>query len=93
MISSDYKHFEKEFRTRFKPFSFSLVDRGSAIKINEWTKNATYSIKLDLDGADWLRESVHNILRINPVGDFRRFYRSHNYRLILESARNGAGRF
>ena len=93
MISSDYKHFEKEFRTSFKVFSFSLVDRGSAVKINERTKNATYSVKLDLGGANWLRESVHNILRINQVEDFRRFYRTHNYRLILECARNGAGRF
>ena len=93
MLSSDYQHFKNEFRTKFKVFSFSLVDRGSAAKINEWRKNVNYSIKLDLGGADWLRESVHNILRINLVEDFKRFYRTHSYGLIVETVRNGAGRF
>ena len=93
MFSSDYKHFEKEFKTKFKVFSFSLVDRGSVIRIVEWRRNVKYSFTLDLGGSDWLRESVHNVLRFNPEEDFKRFYRTHNYRLILESARNKAGKF
>ena len=93
MFGSDYKHFEKEFKTKFKVFSFSMVDRGSVIKIVEWRKNVNYTVRLDLGGADWLRVSVHNILRLNPGEDFRQFYRTHNYRLILESARNTTGRF
>ena len=93
MFRSDYKHFEKEFRTKLKVFSFSLVDKGSVIKIVEWRRNVNFSFKLDLGGADWLRKSVHNILRLNPGEDFKRFYKTHTYRLILESARNRAGRF
>ena len=93
MLRSDFNHFEKEFRTKFKVFSFSLVDRGSVVKITERRKHVNYSIKLDLGGIDWLRQSVHNILTFNPGEDFKRFYKSHNYRLILESARNSAGRF
>ena len=88
-----YKHFEKEFRTKHKVFYFSLVDRGSVIKITEWRKNVTFSLKLDLGGAAWVREIVCSILRQNPADEFKRFYRNHNYRLILESARNSAGRF
>ena len=91
MFKSDYKHFEKEFRTKFKVFSFSLVERGSVVRIVEWRKNNYFSIKLDLEGVDWLRKFVHNILRLNLGEDFKRFYRTHNYRLILESARNSEG--
>ena len=93
MFSSDYKHFNKEFRTKFKTFSFSLVDRGSVIRITEWRKTGHYSIKVDLGGADWNREFVHSILKINQVDEFKWFYRTHNYRLILECERNRAGRF
>ena len=93
MFRADYKHFEKEFRTKYKVFYFSLVDRGSVVKITEWRKTMTFSIKLDLRGIDWLREAVYNILRQNPEDEFKRFYRTHNYRVILETTRNRAGRF
>ena len=93
MFRPDYKHFEKEFRTKHKVFYFSLVGRGSVIKINEWRKTVTFSFKLDLGGADWLREAISSILRQKPEAEFKRFYRTHNYRVILESARNSAGRF
>ena len=93
MFRSDYKHFEKEFRTKYKVFYCSLVDRGSVVKITEWRKTMTFSIKLDIGGVDWLREAVYNILSQNPAEEFKRFYRTHNYIVILESARNSAGRF
>ena len=93
MFRLDYKHFDKEFRTKFKVFSFSLLERGSVIRITEWRKTVNYSIKVDLGGADWIRDSVHSILKINQVDEFKRFYRTHNYRLILECERNRAGKF
>ena len=93
MFRSDYKHFEKEFRTKHKVFYFSLVDRGSVIKISEWRKKVSFSMKLDLGGADWIRKVVSSTLRQNSAADFKRFYRNHNYRLILESCTNSAGRF
>ena len=93
MFSSDYKHFEKEFRTKFKLFSFSLVDRGSVIRITEWRKTACFSINLDLGGAAWLRDAVKSVLRQNSGEEFKRFYRNHSYSLIIQSSRNSAGRF
>ena len=93
MFSSEYKHFEKEFITKFKVFSFSLVDRGSVIKITEWRKNTGFSINLDLGGAELLRDAVKSVLRQNSGEEFKRFYRNHNYSLIIQSSRNTAGRF
>ena len=82
MIRAEYKHFEKEFRTKHKVFYFSLVERGSVIKISEWRKNVTFSMELDLGGGAWIREVISNILRQNPADEFKRFYKNHNYRLI-----------
>ena len=93
MFGPEYKHFEKEFRTKYKVFSFSLVDRGSVVRIIEWRKTVSSSIKLDFGGIAWLREAITSILRQNPAVEFKRFYRTHNYRVILESSRNNAGRF
>ena len=93
MFNSDYKHFEKEFRTKFKLFSFSLIDRGGVIKITERRKNASFSINLDFGGAAWLSDTINSVLSQNSVEEFKRFYRNHSYRLAIESSRNSAGRF
>ena len=87
----EYKHFNKEFRTRYKLFSFSFVERASVVRITEWRKIATFSFNLDLGGAT--RDVVNSILRQNLAEEFKRFYRTHNYRVILESSRNSAERF
>lgn len=48
-------------------------------------------------GAYWLRGSVSEMLKVGigggNIGDFRRFYRGQNYRLILERNKNRAGDF
>ena len=90
---SDYKQYEKDFRTKLKHFTFSLVERGSVVRITEWRKGVSFSINLDLEGAYWIREVLNDVLRQEPVEEFKRFYRAHNYRVILESSRNSAGRY
>ena len=93
MLRMEYKHFEKEFRTKFKLFSFSLVGRGSVVRIIERRKTETFSINLDLGGAAWLSDAIKSILQQNKGEEFKRLFRAHDYRVILESSRNSAGRF
>ena len=88
MFRMEYKHFEKGYRTKYKLFSFSLVGRGSVVRITKLKKTATFSINLDLGGAAWFSDAVNSVLRQNLVEEFKRFYRTHNYRVIIESSRN-----
>ena len=92
MARPEYKHFEQEFRTKFKIFSFSLVERGS-VRITECRKTSSFSISLDLGGVAWISGVLNSVLRKEPIEEFQQFYRAHNYRVIIESSRNSAGRY
>ena len=83
MVRLEHKHFKKEFRTKFKLFP----------RITEWRKTTSFLINLDVGGAAWIRDAVNSVLRQEPVEELKRFYRAHNYRVIIESSRNSARRF
>ena len=89
----EYKYFEKEFRIKFKLFSFSLVGRGSVFRITKRRKRAVFSINLDFGRAAWLNDALKCILKQNLGEEFKQFFRAHDYRVIIESSTNRAGRF
>ena len=84
MVRLEYKHFEKEFRTKFKLFTFFPIERGNVVRIIEWRKTTSFSINLDLGGAAWISDVVNNVLRQEPMEEFKRFYRAHNYSVHID---------
>ena len=73
MVRSKYKHFNREFRTKFKLFTFSLVERGSVVKITEWRNTTSFSVNLDLGGVAWIKDVLISVMRQEPIEDFNGF--------------------
>ena len=67
-----YKHFDIEFKTKYKIFIFTLDESGSFIKIVERNRSNSYVVEVDLGGGDWLRRVVEEVVRMGKEGNFRR---------------------
>ena len=88
-----YKHFDIDFKTKFKTFWFTLDESGSFIKIVERNKYNSYDLEFDLGGGCWLRRVVEEAVRLGKEGNFRRLFRGGNYHLVVDSSKNKAGCF
>ena len=49
-----YKHFDLDFKTKFKIFIFTLDDSGRYIRIEERNRVNSYVLEVDLGGGEWL---------------------------------------
>ena len=92
----DYKHLDRDFRTKHKVFIFCLDESGSKINITE--RNRFNNIDIWLGGGggwgcDWLCRVVGEALRLGGDGKSRRTYRGSNYQLQVECSTNNTGWF
>ena len=88
-----YKHFDIDFKTKFKSFLFTLDESGCFIRIVEKNIFNSYVLEVDLGGGDWLRRVAEEAVRVGKEGIFRRIFRGRNYHLAVDSNKNKAGFF
>ena len=88
-----YKHFDRDFRTKYKVFSFRLDDSGGKIIITERNRFNNFVVEFDLGGGEWLCRIASEVLRIGKKGTFIRKFRGSNYQLLAECNKNRAGWF
>ena len=88
-----YKHFDRDFKTKHKAFTFCLDEFGSKIIITERNRANKFVVEVDIRGGDWLCRVVGDALKLGRVGGFRRMYRGSNYQLFVDCGNNMAGWF
>ena len=88
-----YKHFDLDFKTKYKVFIFTLDDTGSFIRIEERNRVNSYVLEVDLGGGEWLSRIAEEAVRVGKEGNFRRFFRGRNYQLVVDSNKNKGGCF
>ena len=88
MSMTDYKHLDRDFRTKHKVFIFQLDDSGAKIIIMERNRFNSFVVEIDIWGGrgwgDWLCNVVGEALRSGKNGQFKRSYRGSNYMLLVE---------
>ena len=85
-----YKHFDLDFKTKHKIFSFTLDESGRFIIIVERNRVNKYAVEVDLGGGHWLCRIIDEALRVGKEGNFRRSFKGGNYQLVVDSSKNRA---
>ena len=70
-----------------------MSNDGGSIIISERTRFASFEVRVDVDAAEWMLETLNEVLVRGTVAQFVRKYRGHSSVLIAERYGNQKGVF